>query len=161
LTTASPAQALNQKPLTAFPKIFLSLQAPPLSFLPGVYRAEFVGPGWLRAIAPKGLGLIHLAGWWGKELRADGTGANLVSVAGAIQPSLQVRFSAATSMIDGKPVVAVRYAADAPFPWPHIVDELRSLDDRCLLGMTLVDAPLLRKLPLPFLLQTVERPHGL
>lgn len=160
MTMALPAQALNEKRLTAFRRIFSGLQAPSLAALPGVYCAEFVGPGWLRAIAPRGLGLIHLAGWWGKDLRADGTGANLVRSAGAIRQSLLVHFAAAASMLDGKPVIAVRYDASAPFPWPHVVDELRSLDDTCLLGMTLVDAPLLRELPLPFLLQAVERPNG-
>jgi hypothetical protein len=71
--TATPQlAALNRKSLGAFPALFATLAPPGLDSLPGYYRGEFVGPSWLRAIAPRGLGLIHLGGWWGKELAERG-----------------------------------------------------------------------------------------
>ena len=45
-------------------RLFTSLPAP--VSLAGVYRAEFVGPAWLRTLAPPSLALGGLAGWWGK-----------------------------------------------------------------------------------------------
>ena len=158
--TTSPAEALNRAPLTAFPRIFEALAAPGMASLPGFYRAEFVGPGWLRAIAPPGLGLIHLRGWWGKELAADCSGFNLVIRSGAVQRSLPIQATATRSAIDGRPVVAIRYPPRSPFPWPHVIDELRT-DDAHLLGMTFADAGFLRRLPLPFLLHRKERLQGL
>jgi hypothetical protein len=42
----------------------------------------------------------------------------------------------------------VRYLPENPFPWPRVVDELRWLDAKTLLGLTLFNAAP----PLPFLL---------
>jgi hypothetical protein len=164
--TATPQMAaLNGKSLAAFPPLFATLAPPALDALPGFYRGEFVGPSWLRAIAPRGLGLIHLGGWWGKELAADCTGANLVRTGprqgGILRRSFPLVITTGSSAVDGRPVVAVRYPPECPFPWPHVIDELRRLDDACILGMTIVPAGLLRRLPLPFLLIRTERPHGL
>lgn len=156
-----PAQALNRTPLPAFRALFAELATPDMATLPGFYRAAFAGPAWLRAIAPRGLALIHLRGWWGKEIRRDCTGANLVERAGRVQRSLPVQVSAGPSILDGMPAVAVRYPAGSPFPWPHVVDELRQFDEMTLLGMTIVDAGILRRLALPFLLHRAERPNGL
>lgn len=157
----SQAQTLNRLPLRAFPGLFATLVAPAPQRVPGFYRAEFVGPGWLRAIAPRGLVLIHLGGWWGKELREDGAGFNLVRRGERLERRFTVRVATACSLIDGKPAIAVRYGADTPLPWPYVVDELRGLDDDSLLGMTIADASMLRGLPLPFLLHRTERPDGL
>ncbi|MBL8045789.1 MAG: hypothetical protein JNL09_04565, partial [Anaerolineales bacterium] len=52
----------------------------------------------------------------------------------------------------GLPCVSVRYLPENPFPWPHVVDELRWLGGKTLLGLTLVNAAPLRHWPLPFLL---------
>ncbi len=155
------AQALNTGGLTAFPALFAALPPPDFLALPGFYRAEFVGPRWLRAIAPRGLALTHLRGWWGKELREDCTGANLVVRGQALQRSLRIHVTTQPSLLDGKSVVAIRYTADCPFPWPHVVDELRQIDALALLGMTIVNAGFLRRLPLPFVLHREDRPHGL
>ena len=57
-----------------------------------------------------------------------------------------------TSLADGKPCAVLRYGAESPFPWRHVTDELRSLGDGKLLGMTVIDVPVLRGLAFPFLL---------
>ena len=146
--------------------MFATLAPPDLVSLPGYHCGQFVGPGWLRAIAPRGLVLLHLGGWWGKELLPDFTGTNLVRPGGRrrggqLQRSFALRVEIAASAIDGKPAAIVRYGAGSPFPWPYVTDELRRLDDDHLLGMTVVPAGVLRRLPLPFLLVRTERPHGL
>lgn len=41
----------------------------------------------------------------------------------------------------------------APFPWRFVRDELRAVDAPTLLGMTVVDLPVLRHLAFPFLLE--------
>ena len=56
------------------------------------------------------------------------------------------------SMIDGKLGVALRYGAEAPIPWCWVRDEIRAVDDRTLLGITIVDIPVLRHFCFPFLL---------
>ena len=42
------------------------------------------------------------------------------------------------SLIDGRIGLAVTYPRSSRFPWPWVVDELRRVDETCLLGMTLV-----------------------
>jgi hypothetical protein len=67
-----------------------------------------------------------------------------------------MRLVSTTSAIDGKPTLALIYAQDNPFPWPHIVDELRQLDPEALLGMTYVNRGGLKKLAFPFLIESEE-----
>jgi hypothetical protein len=154
-------QDLNNKPLSAFKSIFASLQAPLLESMKGVYRAEFTGPGWLRAVAPPGLAILGLGGWQGKEFAGDGTGLNLVRRGGEVQRRFPVRITEAISLLDDKPCLAIHYTAECPFPWPHVVDELRGLDSSCLLGLTMVDVRSLRGLALPFLLHLQGADYGL
>ena len=63
----------------------------------------------------------------------------------------------------GKPGVALHYVPQdgkpAPTPWRWVRDELRAVDDDTLLGFTVVDLPLLRRMAFPFLL-TRERDVG-
>jgi hypothetical protein len=44
---------------------------------------------------------------------------------------------------------------------PPAIDEVRQIDEESFLGMTVVNAGLLRRLPLPFLLKRVARPNDL
>ena len=154
------ARRLNQLPLSAFKPLFMSLPPPELALTTGVFQAEFTGPGWLRKIAGPGLALVGLGGWWGKVFDGQGAGANLVSCKGALQRIFPVQLTLAPSAVDGKPSLAVHYTHGCPFPWPFVVDELRCLDETCLLGLTYVNAGLLRKLLLPFLLHPQEQING-
>ena len=63
-------------------------------------------------------------------------------------------------MIDGKPGLALSYEASNPFPWPWIVDELRSIQPDLVLGMTITQMGPLARLPLPFVLQPQESMEG-
>jgi hypothetical protein len=151
-----PARRLNQLSLSAFKPLFRTLSAPEPALLTGAFRAEFTGPSWLRKISGPGLALLGLGGWWGKTFAADGTGANLVYRKGALQRKFPIQVVLAPSVVDGKPSLAVHYTHDCPFPWPQVVDELRSLDEATLLGLTYGNAPALRGLLLPFLLHRHE-----
>ena len=154
------ARRLNQLPLSAFKPLFASLPPPELAKTTGVFQAEFTGPGWLRKIAGPGLALVGLGGWWGKVFDGEGAGANLVRRNGALQRIFPVQVALAPSAVDGKPSLVVRYTRGCPFPWPYVVDELRCLDETGLLGLTYVNAGLLRKLGLPFLLHPQEQMDG-
>jgi hypothetical protein len=122
----------------------------------GIYQAVFVGPWWLRTIAGPGLYPLGLGGWWGKQFDGSGQGTNIVRRDGRLSPKLPVALAERSSLIDGRPCLAVIYPPESPFPWPWVVDELRSLDDERLLGMTLVARRPLYKIALPF--QLTRRP---
>ncbi|GAA3541233.1 hypothetical protein [Aeromicrobium flavum] len=120
----------------------------------GDLGASFVAP--LTALAPRGLGLIGLRHWYGKRFRREGAGAsgvNLVRRDGRLVETLPMRLAEGESWADGLPALVVAYGTDAPRPWRWVRDELRSLDDGRVVGMTFVDLPGLRLLGgTPFLL---------
>jgi len=72
-----------------------------------------------------------------------------------------MRLVHAKSFIDNKEGLALHYQAGNPFPWMHIVDELRRIDNTTLLGMTLANLNGLRRLAFPFTLQFREGGYGL
>jgi cholesterol oxidase len=120
----------------------------------GDLEASFVAP--LRSVAPRGLGLIGLRRWYGKRFRGDGasvTGVNLVRRDGGLVETLPMEVRSGTSLGDGRPALVVSYPAGSPRPWPWVRDELRAMADGTVVGMTVVDLPVLRRLPgTPFLL---------
>ena len=138
--------------LGEYPALFATLEPIPETAVAGIYRAEFVGPGWLRAIAPPGLKILGLGGWWGKWLQENGDGTNIVFRHNQLEPYMPVTFAQRASLLDGKPCLAVLYPQESPFPWRHVTDELRVLDNGRYLGMTITDLPLARSMPLPFVL---------
>jgi len=122
-----------------------TLPAPAADAVPGEWKASFVAP--LRRLAPVGLGPLGLPRWHGKLLLADGTGINLVrpGAGGPLEERLPMTWT-----LDGSPL-SVRYPADGPRPWRWVDDRLRVLDERTLLGLTVVG----RGPGLPFLLHRV------
>lgn len=152
---------LNSLSLKQFRELFVSLPVPDAASIRGVYRAAFVGPGWLRTSAGPALVLSGLGGWWGKEFSTDGTAINIVLRAGKFSTRFPMKLVTARSFIDGKDGLAVHYQAGNPFPWMYIVDELRQMDDGILLGMTLANVNGLRHLAFPFTLQFQEHGYGL
>jgi hypothetical protein len=147
---------LNRKPLSAFKPLYGTLIPPDADSLHGTYRGVFIGPPWLRSIAPIGLSLLSFGGWWGKILKNGKTGLNIYKRSGELQKSNPVNLSTQSSLVDGKPSVIVKYSKENPFPWPYVIDELRSLDDKCILGLTITNVGLLNRIALPFLLYPVE-----
>lgn len=141
-----------------------TLEAPALTDLVGDLEASFVGAP-LRAVAPRGLGLIGLPRWWGKRFTvgADASrldGVNLVrrSDGAGLDETLPMTARIGPSLADGAPALVISYADDAPRPWRWVRDEARPWSDGTLLAMTFLDAPGLRRAPgTPFVL---SRPHG-
>ena len=149
---------LNKLSLKEFPALFASAA---IYNMQGTYRATFVGPGWLRATAGPTIAIGGLGNWWGKHLKEDGTATNLVRHGDKLESRLSMQLISTTSVLDGKPALALIYSAENPFPWPYVVDELRALDLVTLLGMMHVNAGPLRKLAFPFLLEYQEQVDGL
>ena len=133
----------------------LFARLPPPAALAGCWRAEFVGPGWLRRLAPLGMRLSPLHGWRGKRFDAEGQGLNLVLRGGRLRGLVPMRQQARASRLDGRPVLASEYPADAPPLLRGIADEFRQLRADCLLGLMTIDRPGLRGVALPFLLHRV------
>jgi hypothetical protein len=154
-------EQLNKLSLKDFSALFTSAAVPDIANTAGYYRATFVGPAWLRAAAGPAVAIGGLGGWWGKHLKADGTATNLVKKGENLEPRLSMRLINTTSVIDGNPALALIYDAENPFPWPHVVDELRALDPVTFLGMTYINAAPLRKMAFPFLLEHQEQVDGL
>lgn len=138
---------------------WIDLPPAALDTLVGDQEASFVAP--LKQIAPLGLGLIGLPRWYGKRFRArhDGalSGVNLLragrGASNALQETMPMVVREGISLLDGRPAVVIEYAPGTRRPWPWVRDELRQLPDGSLVGMTIVDLPVLRLLGgTPFLL---------
>ncbi|NYG59220.1 hypothetical protein BJ980_002143 [Nocardioides daedukensis] len=143
--TTAPTTVLQAR------RAWSSLPTPDLASLEGRWEASFLAP--LRTVAPRGLGLIGLPRWFGKQFTGD-TGINLLhTTGGGLEETLPMRLGEDASWADRRPVAVVSYAADAPRPWRWIRDEVRILDTDTLLGMTFTDGPGVRRLGLPFLLR--------
>jgi hypothetical protein len=155
MTVSWAGRSLDNASLRELAQVFRSLAPLPLPTPSGSYRAEFVGPGWLRKLAPPALAVGGLCGWWGKEF--DGQEAvNLVERSEIRRRVLPMTVVVAPSAVDGKPAISLHYPKGSRFPWPWIVDEARPLDDATLLCMTLVNLSWAPRTAFPFLLHWVE-----
>jgi hypothetical protein len=146
-------EELNHTGLFAFKSIYAKLAGQELPVVAGTWRATFTGPGWLRATAPGGLALLRFGGWWGKELLSDGSGFNLFDRGGRRMKAFPMAVQPGNSQLDGQPCQIVNYGSEAGFPWARVNDELRTLAEDTIFGMTIFNYPGLRGLPIPFLLQ--------
>lgn len=134
-------------------QLFAVSKVPDAAFRHGFFRASFVGPFWYRIA---GFPSVHLSGlphWQGKKFLTPDSATNILRQGEGTVQALSMTVVAGTSLTDGKPGVALHYGKEAPFPWRHVRDELRVLDERTLLGMTRVDLPILRHFAFPFLLE--------
>jgi cholesterol oxidase len=130
--------------LSALLAAFRAAPEPILEELVGEHAAEFVGPRLLRSVAPTGLRILGMPGWCGKRFDpdpGDGVlhGANRArdGQAGVVVDSIPITARVAPSRLDGRAALAVTYPADARFPWPWVVDELRPFGSDALVGMTI------------------------
>ena len=157
---ANDLEQYRGKPYPYFRGLFSGLQPPSAGELKGTYRASFTGPLLLRKTAGPAIALGGMPGWWGKDFTGDGRGVNLLKRREGLLRVFPFTLEQAVSLVDSKPGLAVRYNSSCPFPWNHVLDELRWLGESYLLGMTVIDAGPLRKLAFPFILQLEERPYG-
>lgn len=137
--------------------LFTSLEPPASAMLHGFFRATFIGPAWLRAVGRPSVELSGLPGWQGKRFLGADAATNVLLRRGTTTEALAMRLRTGASQVDGRTGVALHYvpSADgtpAPIPWRWVRDELRAVDDDTLLGFTIVDLPVLRRMAFPFLL---------
>lgn len=156
-TGPAPASPLPDSPLPAslgaLRGLFSRAPAPAGPPEPGDYLVSFIGPGPLRAVAPRAIALGGMPGWRGKRIAADGTAVNLLDDGrGALREALPMRVAVETSWSDGRPTIVCSYGSDGPVPWRWVRDEFRALDDRRLLGLTFVGGPWSRIAAAPLLL---------
>jgi hypothetical protein len=134
-------------------RLFTASPVPDAALRHGFFRASFVGPFWYRI---GGFPSVHFSGlpyWQGKKFLTPDSATNILKQGNGMVQALSMTVVAGTSLIDGKPGVALHYGKEAPFPWRHVRDELRVIDERTLLGITKVNLPVLRNFAFPFLLE--------
>ncbi len=120
----------------------------------GHYEAFFLGPWWLRSLAPLSMPLVGLPGWCGKYLIGNGHATNLLRQGRLPQrEAVPMHVSSLPSRVDGQPTLTLTYPPGSPLLLRFFIDELRAADQRTLLGMTTIDLPLVRRFPLPFMLR--------
>ena len=145
-------EKFNQQSIGWYRAQFNMLNSPTIAEMNGRFHSEFVGPGWLRTIAPPGLAPLGLGGSWGKTFDGNGGGMNIVQRKGQLQEIMPVVLKEEASKINGRSGLNITYPPGSRFPWPWVVDEIRWLDENTILGMTLVTKAGLHRLALPFML---------
>lgn len=138
--------------LAEIKSIYQKLKPAPMEMRQGIYQAQFIGPWWITKSAGPSLSLSGLAGWYGKRFIQSDKATNLLMNRGEKSEKLEMRCADVVSLIDGAPTVALSYGEKAPMPWRWVIDELRTYDDQTLLCMTIVQLPILRHFPFPFIL---------
>lgn len=142
--------------LGALKALFSSLPPPHAGMRHGFFRASFIGPAWLRVTGRPSVELSGLPGWQGKKFLNADDATNVLQKGDTRREALAMRVTPGLSQVDGKPGLALHYVPQqgkpAPLPWRLVRDELRAVDDNTILGMTVIDLPLLRLLAFPFLL---------
>lgn len=149
-------QALDTRAsINSYLDAFAGLPAVDETAAMGEYRAEFIGPWWLRRVAPLGTGLVGLRGWCGKRIEGHGRAINRVRRRGRIEDRVPMNAAVQVSRVDGAPALVFTYPDSSPFLLRFFIDELRWYDDHLILAVTIVDLPLLRQIPMPFLLHRI------
>ena len=150
---------LNRLPVTLV-KMFRGLSQPDsLAPFLGKHRSEYIGVAPMRLPSPFAMGLAGFSDWRGKVFRPndkDSTvldGMNMFGDEATRTERYPMSSRIGPSSIDGKPAFIVTYPQDTRHPWCRATDELRMIDDDTLLGITFFNYPLIKYLPVPFLLR--------
>tara|TARA_B100001094_G_C18141841_1_gene778332 strand:+ start:228 stop:683 length:456 start_codon:yes stop_codon:yes gene_type:complete len=130
---------------------FAQLTVPSPDKLAGAWEGKYIGPFWLRTFAPLAMGLGPLRGWSGKRFIDNQNAINIVGMGQQQQDKHPMTISKSNGL-DTLPVIALKYDKTLPFPLPRLTDEIRMVRDDCLMGMAVLDIPLLRKVGWPFIL---------
>jgi hypothetical protein len=140
-------------------RAFREAREPKLEAIVGAFEGSYAGPAIVRLPAPLFMAITGMPGWFGKEFDPPGSdatvlsGRNLIRRHGSLDRSIPMRARVAPSRIEGRLALVLSYPSDARWPWRRTTDELRPLDDETLLGIGFVDAPVIRRLALPFVLR--------
>ena len=147
------AIALHSASFSKIREVYQSLNTVEAEARHGFYRVSFIGPWWLRKTAAPGLSLSGFSGWQGKKFLTSETATNILQSKQGITEKFIMQCTQVKSAVDGRISVALSYDEHAPLPWRWVTDELRQLDENTWLCMTVVNLPILKYFPLPFLLE--------
>lgn len=128
-------------PLGSLQQAFRLASEPTLTSLQGRFQATIAGPSWVRLPALLVVHVTGMPGWWGKEFAVDERGDalmghNVVMAGDALYASLPMRAVLGCSRTDGRPALVLTYGSDAGWPWRRVTDEVRSLNDGTLIGLS-------------------------
>ena len=142
---------------TSLRKDFRDLPEPDsLEKFEGAFAARYVGPAPVRFGAPAFMAALGFCGWKGKRFARSGdelAGNNRFG-SGATEDDMYPMWALIEpSLIDGRDALVVHYPNDSRKPWNVARDEFREFEDGRLLGITTFDLPLIRRLPLAFVIE--------
>lgn len=157
---AGEALPVREASVAAWLRCYAGLSAPALEASAGVWEARLIGPDWLRLPTPALLRLLGLPGWHGKAFDGAGLGLNRLRRGGREERVMPMRVAEGASAIDGRAALWCVYPANARWPWRHVHDELRSLEEGRLLGMMCCALPRLPHFVAPFMLERTGNAHG-
>jgi hypothetical protein len=144
---------LPQLDITRLKQAFRQARPVAAADLKGFYAGVPAGPWWFRLGSGPTMGLTGFGGWMGKQFLGQGRAVNLFQSGSGTAQRFPMTLARAASRIDGADTLMLNYPADARAPWCWVTDELRRMPDGRILGMTFVDAPLLRHMVFPFVLK--------
>lgn len=142
---------------TSLRKDFRELPEPDsLDKFEGAFSSLYVGPAPIRLGAPAFMAALGFGGWKGKRFARSGEqleGSNRFGSGAAIDDKYPMHALIEPSLIDGRDALVVHYPSDARKPWNVARDEFREFEDGRLLGITTFDIPVIRHLPLAFVIE--------
>lgn len=150
MTTPTDLPHLN---ITQLKRTFRDAAKIQASELHGFHAGVPAGPWWFRLGSGPTMGLTGFGGWLGKQMLGQGRAVNLFGSPSGPEQRFPMTLGRRASWIDGQDTLVLNYPADARAPWCWVTDELRRVPDGRILGMTFVDAPLVRHLVFPFVLK--------
>lgn len=128
--------------LAALRQQFEQAAEPDLRQVLGLHQAQYLGPLWLRVGGPLGVAVLGMPGWAGKRFPAGGqagptvSGWNMRRHRGHLVESLPMTARVEASITDERAAIVATYAADSPWPWRGVRDELRPVSADTLLGLS-------------------------
>lgn len=142
---------------TTLRKEFRNLPEPEsLDPLRGDFTARYVGHAPVRMSGPLFMTTLRFRGWTGKRFAGNAeelAGSNRFGDGDPSADRYPMRALVEPSIIDGRDAFVVHYPPDTPKPWNRARDEFREFEDGRLLGITTFDFPVVRHLPLAFVLE--------
>lgn len=153
----STAPPIASNALSEIKRIFRSAKPIGSQQMTGTYNGYPAGPWWFRLGSGPTLGLSGFGGWLGKAFLGQGKATNLFRSGTQTVQKFPMTITVRPSQLDGQPTFVLLYPKQARVPWCWVTDELRMLEDGTVLGLTFVDAPLLRHMVFPFVLRASQQ----
>jgi hypothetical protein len=149
--------AIAHQSIHGLKQAFRSAQPITADQLTGQFKGFPAGPWWFRLGSGPTLGMSGFGGWLGKQFLGNGKATNLFMSGSETVKRFPMTITVRPSQVDGKDTFVLLYPKDARAPWCWVTDELRMTADGTILGLTFVDAPVLRYMVFPFVLRSSQQ----